>query len=119
MKYSRLLCSLSQVSLGKGKIQQNVSGVHKENIPKNKKKRTLEVQTVINDIPMDIFELLARKQHERQLMTDTNSTQLEIAAIEIVNKDSLTDASTVLDTDFQKSLASESKKEIFTWSCII
>jgi hypothetical protein len=59
-----------------------VSGVHKENIPKNKKKRTLEVQTVIDDIPMDIVELLARKQHERQLMTDTNSTQLEIAAIE-------------------------------------
>jgi hypothetical protein len=52
-------------------------------------------------------------------MTDTDSTQLEIDAIEIVNKDSLTDASTVLDTDFQKSLASESKKEIFTWSCII
>jgi hypothetical protein len=110
MKYSRLFYSLSQVSLGKGKIQQNVSGLHNENIPKNKKKRTLEVQTVIDDIPMDIVELLARKQHERQLTTDIYSTQPETTAIEIVDKDGPTNVSMVLDTNFQKSLASESKK---------
>jgi hypothetical protein len=111
MNYSRLFYSLSQVSLGKGKIQQNVSGLHKENIPKNKKKRTLDVQTVIDDIPMDIPELLARKQHERQLMTDVDSTQPEITAIEIIDKDGPIDASTVLDTNFQKALTSESKKK--------
>jgi hypothetical protein len=103
---------LSQVYLGKGKIQQNVSGLHNENIPKNKKKHTQEVQTVIDGIPMDIAGLLAKKQHERQLMTaDTDSTQPETFAIAIVDKDGPTDASTVLDTNFQKSLASKSKKK--------
>uniref|UniRef100_K3XE32 Embryonic flower 1-like protein n=1 Tax=Setaria italica TaxID=4555 RepID=K3XE32_SETIT len=107
---------LAKVSLGKGKIQ-NVSGLHKQNIPKNKKKRRLEVhekQTVIDDIPMDIVELLARNQHERQLMTDTDSTLPKIAAVdcaEIADKYGPTDASTVLDTNFQKSLASESKQK--------
>jgi hypothetical protein len=73
----------------------------------------LEVQTVIDDIPMDIAEFLAKKQHERQIMiADPNySTQPEIVAIEIVEKDGPTDASTVLDTNFQKSLVSESKKK--------
>jgi hypothetical protein len=86
-----------------------VSGIHKENIPKNKKKCTLEVQHVIDDIPMDIIELPARKKYERQLMTDTDSTQPEIAAVEIADKDGPTNASMMLDTNFQKSLASESK----------
>jgi len=63
---------------------------------------------VIDDIPMDIAELLARYQHERWLMSDTNSlenshTRPEIAAIdcvEIVAKDSPIDISTELDTKF-------------------
>ncbi|CAL5079873.1 unnamed protein product [Urochloa decumbens] len=99
---------LTKASLGKRKIQ-NVSGLHKQNIPKNKKKCRLEVhekQTAIDDIPMDIVELLARNQHQRQLMTDTDSlgndhTQSNVAA----------DASTVLGTNFKKSLASESKRK--------
>jgi hypothetical protein len=49
------------------------------------------------------------KKHERQLMTDTDSTQPEIAAVEIADKDGPTNASMMLDTNFQKSLASESK----------
>lgn len=46
---------------------------------------------MIDDIPMDIVELLARKQHERQLRTDTNSTQPKIVAVEIAGKDGPTD----------------------------
>ena len=57
---------------------------------------------------MDIVELLARNQHERRLMSDTNAlenshTRPEIAAIdcvEIVAKDSPIDISTELDTKF-------------------
>ncbi|CAN6209948.1 unnamed protein product [Urochloa humidicola] len=110
---------LKKVSLGKRNIQ-NVSGLHKQNIPKNKKKCRLEVhekQTAIDDIPMDIVELLARNQHQRQLMTDTDSlgnnhTQSNIAAVdyvEIAVKDGPIE--TVLDTNFNKSLASESKRK--------
>ncbi|CAO2175199.1 unnamed protein product [Urochloa humidicola] len=101
---------LTKVSLGKRKIQ-NVSDLHKQNIPKNKKKRRLEVhekQTAIDDIPMDI---LARNQHQRQLTTDTDSlgnnhTQSNIAAVdyvEIAAKDGPIDASTVVDTNVKKS----------------
>ncbi|CAL4959145.1 unnamed protein product [Urochloa decumbens] len=111
----------SKVSLGKRKIQ-NVSGLHKQNIPKNKKKHRLEVhekQTAIDDIPMDIVELLARNQHQRQLMTDTDSlgnnhTQSNIAAVDCVEisaKDGPIDASTMLDTNFKRSSASESKRK--------
>ncbi|CAL4966169.1 unnamed protein product [Urochloa decumbens] len=111
----------SKVSLGKRKIQ-NVSGLHKQDIPKNKRKCRLEVhekQTAIDDIPMDIVELLARNQHQRQLMTDTDSlgnnhTQSNIAAVDCVEisaKDGPIDASMVLDTNFKKSLASESKRK--------
>jgi len=61
----------------------------------------------------------ARNQHERWLMTDTNSfenshTRPAIAAIdcaEIAAKDSPIDTSTELDTNFQKCLASESKQK--------
>lgn len=68
----------------------------------------LEKHNVIDDIPMDIVELLARNQHERRLMTDTNSlenshTQPKIAAIdcaEIATKDGPIDTSTELDTNF-------------------
>jgi hypothetical protein len=120
MKYSHLFYSLPQVSLGKRQIPG--SAFHKQNIPKNKKKRRLkahEKQNVIDDIPMDIVELLARNQHARQLMTDTDSlenrhTQPKIAEVdcaEISAKDGPIDASTVLDTNFQKSLASESKRK--------
>ncbi|PUZ58816.1 hypothetical protein GQ55_5G537800 [Panicum hallii var. hallii] len=111
---------LAKVSLGKRQIPG--SAFHKQNIPKNKKKRRLKVhekQNVIDDIPMDIVELLARNQHARQLMTDTDSlenrhTQPKIAEVdcaEISAKDGPIDASTVLDTNFQKSLASESKRK--------
>jgi hypothetical protein len=116
MIYSHLFYLFSQVSLGKGKIQ-SVSALHKQNIPKNKKKRKLDVhekQTVIDDIPMDIVELLARNQHARQLMADTDSTQPKIAAVdcaEIADKDDPTDTSTGFDTNFQKSLAPESKQK--------
>ena len=46
-----------------------------------------EKQNVIDDFPMDIVELLARNQHERQLMTDTNSlenchTQSKVAQVD-------------------------------------
>lgn len=113
--------SLTKVSLGKQKIQ-NVSGLNKQNVPKNKKKRKLEMhekQNVIDDIPMDIVELLARNQHERQLMTNTNSsekghTRPKIGTVdcaEIVAKDNHVNTSTVLDVNFQKSLASESKQK--------
>ncbi|OEL31843.1 hypothetical protein BAE44_0007137 [Dichanthelium oligosanthes] len=112
---------LTKASLGKRKIQ-NVSGLRKQNIPKNKKKGRLEVhekEIVIDDIPMDIVELLARNQHERQLMTATDSlenshTQPKIAAVdcaEIAAKDGPIDASLVLGTNFQKSLASESRQK--------
>ena len=64
-------------------------GLRKKNIPKNKKKGKQEVhekQNVIDDFPMDIVELLARNQHERRLMSDTNAlenshTRPEIAAV--------------------------------------
>ncbi|CAO2194320.1 unnamed protein product [Urochloa humidicola] len=103
---------LTKVSLGKRKIQ-NVSGLHKQNIPKNMKKRRLEVhekQTAIDDIPMDIVEI-TRNQHQIQLMTDTDSlgnnhTQSNIAAVdygEIADKDGPIDASTVVDTNVKKS----------------
>ncbi|CAL5016694.1 unnamed protein product [Urochloa decumbens] len=111
---------LKKISLGKCKIQ-NVSGLHKQNIPKNRKKRGLEVhekQTAIDDIPMDIVELLARNQHQRQLMTNNDSlgnnhTQSNIAAVDCVEitKDGPIDALTVLDTNFKKSSASESKRK--------
>ncbi|CAO2205057.1 unnamed protein product [Urochloa humidicola] len=110
---------VTKVSLGRRKIQ-NVSGLHNQNIPKNKKKRRLEVQekqTAIDDIPMDIVELLARNQHQRQLMTDIDclgNSKSKIAAVdyvEIAAKDGPIDASRVLDTNFQKSLASESKRK--------
>jgi len=111
---------LTKVSLGKRHILG--SGFHNQNIPKNKKKRKPKVhekQNVIDDIPMDIVELLARNQHARQLMTDTDSfknshSQPKIAEVdcaEISAKDGPIDASTVLDTNFQKSLASESKRK--------
>nr|CAB3475656.1 unnamed protein product [Digitaria exilis] len=107
----------AKVSPGKLKVQ-NESGP--KNIPKNKKRR-LEVhekQTVIDDIPMDIVELLAKNQRERQLMTDADSledsrSQPQIAAVgcaEIAAKDGPIDASMVLGTNFQ-SLASESKQK--------
>ena len=72
-----------------------------------------EKHNVIDDIPMDIVELLARNQHERRLMSDTNAlennhTRPEIAIIdcvEIAAKDSPIDTSIELDTNFQKSLA--------------
>ena len=62
---------------------------------------------------------LARNQHERRLMSDTNAlenshTRPEIAIIdcvEIAAKDSPIDTSIELDTNFHKSLASESKQK--------
>jgi len=41
---------------------------YKQNIPKNKKGKPKmnEKYNVIDDIPMDIVELLARNQHDRQ-----------------------------------------------------
>jgi len=93
-----------------------------QNIPKNKKKgkrKMHEKHNVIDDIPVDIVKLLARNQHERRLMTCTNSlenshTRPRIAVIdcvEIAAKDSPIDTSAELDTNFQKSLASESKQK--------
>jgi len=122
MKYSDLFYSSPQVSLGKRHILG--SDFHNQNVPKNKKKRRLKVhekQNVIDDIPMDIVELLARNQHARQMMTGTDSlenshTQPKIAEVdsaEISAKDGPIDASTVLDTNFQKSLASESRRKSF------
>ncbi|KAJ1281870.1 hypothetical protein BS78_03G006700 [Paspalum vaginatum] len=114
---------LTKVSLRKREIQ-NVPGLQKQNIPKNKKKRKLELhekQDVIDDIPMDIVELLARNQHERQLMTgsgslENNHSRSKISPVdcaEIAAKDGPTpiDTSTVLDTNFQKSSATESKQK--------
>jgi hypothetical protein len=118
MKYS--FSSLPQVSLGKQKIQ-NVSGLHKKNIPKNKKgkQKVHEKQNVIDVFPMDIVELLARNQHERQLMTDTNSlenchTQSKVAQVDcaaFAAKGCPINASNEFNTNFQKSLASESKQK--------
>jgi hypothetical protein len=92
-----------------------------QNIPKNKKKgkeseRCMK-HNVIDDIPMDIIKLLARNLHERWLMTRTNSlenshTRPKITSIDCVEspaKDSPIDTSAELDTNFQISLASESK----------
>jgi hypothetical protein len=67
-----------------------------------------EKHNVIDDIYVDIVELLTRNQHERQLMTGTNSlenshTRPKVATIdcvEIVAKDSPIDASIQLDTNF-------------------
>ena len=46
----------------------HIFGFYKQNIPKNKKGKPKmhEKHNVIDDIPMDIVELLARNQHERQ-----------------------------------------------------
>jgi hypothetical protein len=67
-----------------------------------------EKHNVIDEIPMDIVELLAKNQHERRLMSDTNSlennhTRSKIAAIdcvEIFAKDSPIITSTELDANF-------------------
>jgi len=67
-----------------------------------------ENQNEIDDLPMDIVELLARNQHERRLMTSTNSlennhTLPKVAAIdcvEIATKDTPIDASIQLGTNF-------------------
>jgi len=99
-----------------------VPGLRKKNIPKNKKKGKQEVhekQNVIDDFPMDIVELLARNQHERQLMTDTISlenchTQPNVAQVdcaEFAAKDCRINASNEFNTNFQKSLASESQQK--------
>ena len=63
---------------------------------------------MIDDFPMDIVELLARNQHERRLMTGTNSFEnshtcpkaAAIDCVEIATKDSPIDASVHLDTNF-------------------
>jgi len=78
-----------------------------------------EKQNVIDDFPMDIVELLARNQHERQLMTDTISlenchTQPNVAQVdcaEFAAKDCRINASNEFNTNFQKSLALESKQK--------
>jgi len=78
-----------------------------------------EKYNLIDDIPMDIVELLSINQHDRWLMTDTNSfenshTRHVIAAIDrakIATKDGPIDTSTELDTNFQKYLASKSKQK--------
>ncbi|WVZ72929.1 hypothetical protein U9M48_021311 [Paspalum notatum var. saurae] len=114
---------LTKVSHGKRKIQ-NVPGLQKQNIPKNKKKRKLELHekhNVIDDIPMDIVELLARNQHEKQVMTgsdslENNHTRPKLGPVdcaEIAAKEGPTpiDTSTVFDTNFQKSLATGSKQK--------
>ena len=52
-----------------------MSGLHKLNAPKNKKKQKPEMhekKNVIHDTPMDIDELLSGNQHEEWLRTDTN-----------------------------------------------
>ncbi|XP_062189168.1 uncharacterized protein LOC133892421 [Phragmites australis] len=113
---------LTKVSLGKRDIH-NVPGLHHQKMPKNKKKRKLEIhekQTAMDDIPMDIVELLARNQRERQLMTGTDSlennhTRPKVTAddcAQIAAKHGSIDTSTVFDTNLQKSLASERKKSL-------
>ncbi|KAL6874678.1 hypothetical protein ACP4OV_013343 [Aristida adscensionis] len=101
----------------------NVSGLHEQKKSKNRKKRKLDIhekQTIIDDIPMDIVELLARNQHERQLMTDANA--LENSSVQsmivpddntqVAAKDGPNRSSIVLDTNVQKSFSSEGKQKL-------
>ncbi|KAL6627006.1 hypothetical protein ACP70R_030732 [Stipagrostis hirtigluma subsp. patula] len=120
------LCQLEsensvQVSQSKQDIH-NVTGLHKQKKPKNRKKGKLDMhekQTAIDDIPMDIVELLARNQHARQLMTDTDSLETSCIQSKIIADDSdqiaakagPNNSSMVLDTNVQKSLSSESKQK--------
>jgi len=99
-----------------------VPGLRKKNVPKNKKKGKQEVhekQNVMDDFPMDIVELLARNQHERQLMSNTNylencHTQPKVAQVdcaEFAAKDCGINASNEFNTNVQKSLVSESQQK--------
>ncbi|TVU22982.1 hypothetical protein EJB05_32707 [Eragrostis curvula] len=112
---------LSKVSLGK-RGSHNVSGTHDQKMAMDKKKQKLQVlekQAEIDDIPMDVVELLARHQRERQLMTDADSLETshtrptaEDCAQMAANKDGSIDASTVLDTNFLESLTSQRKQKL-------
>jgi hypothetical protein len=103
------LCS--QVSPGKRHIQ-NVTAV-KEKIPKKRKKQKQQLmhekQAMIDDIPMDIVELLARNQDERSLITETDSSDISHSKSKVAEDDDGPDfASNVLDTTSQKKpLASD------------
>jgi hypothetical protein len=117
-----LFLSLSQ---GSDKCDtHNVSGICEKKIAtkkKNQKLQVLDKQTEIDDIPMDVVELLARHQHERQLMTDTDSldsshSQPKITqdCDQIAAKDDSVNASAVFINNFQESLASQRKQNIPT-----
>uniref|UniRef100_A0A0E0JFY2 Embryonic flower 1-like protein n=1 Tax=Oryza punctata TaxID=4537 RepID=A0A0E0JFY2_ORYPU len=96
-----------------------------KSLPKKKMKQNLEVtrekQTMIDDIPMDIVELLAKNQHERQLMTETDcsdisrirsKTTADDDCVIVAAKDGSDYASSVFDTNSQqKSLASQSTQK--------
>lgn len=102
-----------------------MSDLHEQSLPKKKKKQKLEVtrekQTMIDDIPMDIVELLAKNQHERQLMTETDcsdinriqsKTTADDDCVIVAAKDGSDYASSVFDTNSQqKSLASQSTQK--------
>uniref|UniRef100_A0A0D3ELC9 Embryonic flower 1-like protein n=3 Tax=Oryza barthii TaxID=65489 RepID=A0A0D3ELC9_9ORYZ len=104
---------------------QIMSDLHEQSLPKKKKKQKLEVtrekQTMIDDIPMDIVELLAKNQHERQLMTETDcsdinriqsKTTADDDCVIVAAKDGSDYASSVFDTNSQqKSLASQSTQK--------
>ncbi|XP_006643943.1 uncharacterized protein LOC102701944 [Oryza brachyantha] len=114
---SVLRCS-AKVSPAKHDIQ-NLSGLHEQSLPKKKKKKSLELmhekRTMIDDIPMDIVELLAKNQHERQLMSETDcsdishiqpKTTADGDCVVVAAKDGSDYASSVFDTNSQqKSLA--------------
>ncbi|KAG8045750.1 hypothetical protein GUJ93_ZPchr0008g12007 [Zizania palustris] len=114
---------LSKVSPAKRDVK-NVAGLHEQSLPKKRKKQNLEVmhekQPIIDDIPMDIVELLARNQHQRQLMTETDSyinrTQSKTTAdgdcVIVAAMDGPNYAPSVIDTNFQqKCSTSESMQK--------
>uniref|UniRef100_A0A0D9UYS7 Embryonic flower 1-like protein n=1 Tax=Leersia perrieri TaxID=77586 RepID=A0A0D9UYS7_9ORYZ len=124
-KNSDLRC-LTKVVPAKRDIQ-NVSDIHEQSLPKQRKKQNPglmhEKQQMIDDIPMDIVELLAKNQHERQLMVETDfpstshiqsKTTGDDDCVIVAAKDGSDYVPSVLDTNSQqKSLASKSvQKEL-------
>ncbi|GJN06530.1 hypothetical protein PR202_ga24265 [Eleusine coracana subsp. coracana] len=114
---------VTKVSLGKCDAH-NVSGTRDQKRTTNKKQQKLQMldkQTdEMDDIPMDVVELLARHQHERQQMTDADSLENSHSrpkmsredCDQVAAKDGSIDASTVLGTNFQESLTSSRKQKM-------
>uniref|UniRef100_A0ACD5VVD0 Uncharacterized protein n=1 Tax=Avena sativa TaxID=4498 RepID=A0ACD5VVD0_AVESA len=102
---------LAKISLGKR--GRNMNALEKK-IPKRKKQKQQlmpEKPAITDDIPMDIVELLARNQDARQLVTETDSSDISHSKSKLAEDEDCTViaaedgpnvASNVLDTTCQK-----------------